>query len=62
MFTDLLLLFRMRERGLELQLGESIEFNSELIRWPGEDHVYDLYPQDGLRPGSHRPGCPVLLV
>ena len=62
MFTDLRLLFRTREKGLELQLEESIEFNSKLIQWPGEDHVYDLYPKDGLRQGNHCPGCPILLV
>lgn len=62
MFTDLRLLFRMREKGLELQLGESIELNSKLMQQPGEDHVYDLYSWDGLRQGTHCPGCPVLLI
>lgn len=62
MFTGLLLLFRMKEKGLELQLSESIELNSMLMQQPGEDHVYDLYSRDGLRQVTHCPGCPFLLI
>lgn len=62
MFTHLRLLFRMREKGLELQRGESMESNSKLIQQPGGDHVYDLYPQARCRRGSHCPVCPILLV
>lgn len=52
MFIDLHLLFRMREKGLELQLGESIELNSDLMQQPGEDHVYNLLFMGWVKTGD----------
>lgn len=62
MFTDLCLLFRVREKGLELQLGESIELSSKLMQQRRQDHVCDLYPLYGLKKGNYCPRYSSLLV
>lgn len=48
MFTDLCLLFRVRDKGLEL-LDKSIELNSKPVQQPAEYRICDLNPLDVLR-------------